>query len=196
MICRCSVCKKEKDSVLFYKSKTNKNGVSSRCIVCTKLVAKEWKNKNREKVLIRRREIYQQDKEKIELQNRAWELRNPEKVYLTRKIWKQNNKERCRQYKYTRRAREHKNGGRITSKEIKSLFEFYKYKCLSCGKKDKNITLDHVIPLALRGENSILNAQPLCLSCNDKKGIKIIDYRNKYQIHLFQIFLQKEVAMG
>lgn len=51
-------------------------------------------------------------------------------------------------------------------------------KCLACGS-DKNISLDHVIPIKKGGVNDIGNLQPLCKSCNSKKGVKIIDYRTE-----------------
>jgi 5-methylcytosine-specific restriction endonuclease McrA len=49
--------------------------------------------------------------------------------------------------------------------------------CLCCKKKDVKLTLDHVLPLKLGGLNTINNAQPLCLSCNSRKGARHIDYR-------------------
>ena len=48
--------------------------------------------------------------------------------------------------------------------------------CLNCGTTE-NISLDHVIPVSKGGMNDISNLQPLCKSCNSKKGSKIIDYR-------------------
>lgn len=52
-------------------------------------------------------------------------------------------------------------------------------KCLACGKKDIKLTPDHIVPLFVGGINAIQNIQPLCLSCNISKGIKIIDFRRQ-----------------
>ena len=66
----------------------------------------------------------------------------------------------------------------ISKKSVREkVFKLHGYNCLKCGD-DKNISLDHIIPVFHNGENSIDNLQPLCRSCNSKKGTKIIDYRN------------------
>ena len=69
----------------------------------------------------------------------------------------------------------------LKPKQWKELLSFYNNVCLACGS-DKNITIDHVIPLILGGQHTINNVQPLCKSCNSKKSTKIIDYR-KTKIH-------------
>lgn len=62
-------------------------------------------------------------------------------------------------------------------KETKEkVFNLYGRFCLCCGT-DKNISLDHIIPIIKGGLNIIDNLQPLCKLCNSKKGTKIIDYR-------------------
>lgn len=58
----------------------------------------------------------------------------------------------------------------------KAVFLKYGRKCLACGST-KNICIDHVIPVDKGGENDILNYQPLCKSCNSRKGTNTTDYR-------------------
>ena len=58
----------------------------------------------------------------------------------------------------------------------KSVFSIHGEKCLSCGNEN-DITLDHVIPIDKGGANDVSNLQPLCRSCNSRKGIKTTDYR-------------------
>ena len=58
----------------------------------------------------------------------------------------------------------------------KYVYGKYGNRCLCCGSYEK-ISLDHVIPISKGGKDEIENLQPLCKSCNSKKGIKTIDYR-------------------
>jgi len=54
--------------------------------------------------------------------------------------------------------------------------------CLCCGKNNVVLSMDHVVPLSVDGKNLISNIQPLCVSCNSSKGVKVIDYRTKYEV--------------
>jgi len=66
----------------------------------------------------------------------------------------------------------------LQKKEVrKVVFNKYGKKCIKC-KSLKNIQIDHILPISKNGKNEIDNLQPLCRSCNLKKGIKVIDYRN------------------
>jgi 5-methylcytosine-specific restriction endonuclease McrA len=49
---------------------------------------------------------------------------------------------------------------------------------LRCGRIFPlgSLTEDHIIPLSRGGSDCIENIQPLCGSCNDKKGTKIRNY--------------------
>lgn len=60
--------------------------------------------------------------------------------------------------------------------DLSSILERYGEKCQKCNSED-NLSIDHIIPLALGGNNSVENIQILCKSCNSKKSTKAIDYR-------------------
>jgi 5-methylcytosine-specific restriction endonuclease McrA len=82
-------------------------------------------------------------------------------------------------YRRNYRARKRASNGSHKPEEWASLKAAYNYCCLSCGRSEPEIRLeaDHVKPLALGGDNTISNIQPLCTHCNRTKSMKNIDYR-------------------
>lgn len=79
-----------------------------------------------------------------------------------------------------RRARKRINGGKITDAQLIQIKDFYNNTCLRCGRRppEVRLTVDHVTPLTLGGEDTPQNAQVLCVSCNSKKGVTAQDFRN------------------
>ena len=75
-----------------------------------------------------------------------------------------------------------KNGRiRISTRIRKLLMDKAGNKCVKCGRSESDgvkLHVDHIIPLAMGGTNSLDNLQPLCVSCNSSKNIKGVDYRN------------------
>jgi 5-methylcytosine-specific restriction endonuclease McrA len=53
-----------------------------------------------------------------------------------------------------------------------SVFSRDGYKCVYCGST-KNLTVDHIIPLARGGSSEPNNLQTLCRNCNSRKWAKI-----------------------
>lgn len=78
-----------------------------------------------------------------------------------------------------RRRRMKENGGKHTQEEWRVLVSSTGNKCLRCHEAGDQFTLsvDHVVPVALGGRDDISNIQPLCLTCNMKKRVAIVDYR-------------------
>jgi 5-methylcytosine-specific restriction endonuclease McrA len=77
--------------------------------------------------------------------------------------------------KYRARARGYE-GEHFTGAQWLALVEACGGRCLRCGSRS-SLTVDHVVPLALGGPNTIANVQPLCAACNSEKGSEVIDYR-------------------
>lgn len=86
-----------------------------------------------------------------------------------------NNYRKRREKEFNRPRREAQSF--IQKKEVRDyIFDKYGKKCLCCGDEE-NISLDHIIPIFHSGKNELDNLQPLCRSCNSRKGTKTIDYR-------------------
>ncbi len=78
-----------------------------------------------------------------------------------------------KQQRDTRRARELGAEGSHTLKEWLCLVENVDFRCVFCKEK-KKLTRDHIVPLICGGTDYIDNIQPLCQSCNSKKGARTL----------------------
>ncbi len=65
---------------------------------------------------------------------------------------------------------------KITGEQYGRLVRQYGRRCMACGTR-KHIQLDHVVPVDAGGDDHPRNLQPLCGTCNKRKGIRTIDYR-------------------
>jgi cell fate (sporulation/competence/biofilm development) regulator YmcA (YheA/YmcA/DUF963 family) len=70
----------------------------------------------------------------------------------------------------------------FTEFEKQSICSAYDYKCVDCRTDllDREFDIDHKIPLASGGKNSVENLQPLCKSCHTKKS-NFEKYNKSYQ---------------
>jgi 5-methylcytosine-specific restriction endonuclease McrA len=62
--------------------------------------------------------------------------------------------------------------GELTYLEWTEILDQYGCRCAYC-KTEKDITIDHIVPLVKGGTHTKSNVQPLCRSCNSKKGSKL-----------------------
>lgn len=202
----CRKCGETKSVSEFFK-RSDCNGYRHTCKLCSSKRAKtyylankstmnaqsvKWAKDNPEKMLANRKRRYISHREKYREAARAsyWKNRDVELDRQTRSRkeypekwrawWRKSNskhKDRCNANYHNYKARKRGNGGKHTAAEWRELCNKYGNRCLCCGSTE-HLTKDHVVPLSLGGTNAIDNIQPLCLSCNSRKGNReIVDYR-------------------
>lgn len=91
-------------------------------------------------------------------------------------VYRKSHPEVAKAAKAKRRTSISKAGGSFTSEQWTALCKINGNRCLCCNRK-KRLEADHVIPVSKGGTSNISNIQPLCRSCNAKKGTKSTDYR-------------------
>jgi 5-methylcytosine-specific restriction endonuclease McrA len=179
---QCRKCGAEKRVDEFQKDRRLKSGYSNLCKACSNQKSRQWNFNNKTKVLKSVKEWFQVNKEKRRKYYREY-VRQYRKIHPQKsdprasRAWKRKHPEKVSQYNSNRRARNNGLSGKIFAEQWKEIVEKYGKKCLRCGRGDVILTIDHILPLSGGGKHEISNIQPLCKSCNSKKGKKHIDYR-------------------
>lgn len=107
---------------------------------------------------------------------RQWQKDNKERDKANQKRWREENKGKLVTYGENRRCRILENGGFHTNGEWEFLKAQYNFSCAHCQVQEPFVRLqrDHIIPVSKGGSNNIENIQPLCKTCNLRKGAKTI----------------------
>jgi 5-methylcytosine-specific restriction endonuclease McrA len=73
---------------------------------------------------------------------------------------------------------------KLTRREV---FRRDNYTCQYCGKREGNLTVDHVVPRHLGGQHIWTNVVAACSACNHRKGGRRVD-----EAHMHLLRLPKE----
>ena len=103
---------------------------------------------------------------------RNWGRNNKEKVLAAGRLWSKLNPEKNVAKRNRRRAILMKLNSHYLPEEWQEVLIKFDNLCAHCAKPEK-LTVDHVIPLSRGGSNTIDNIQPLCRSCNSRKGVSL-----------------------
>lgn len=71
---------------------------------------------------------------------------------------------------YDRASQLRLNGGYHTDRQFVLLCAQHGNKCAKCKSSNVSLTRDHIVPVSQGGNDNITNIQPLCRSCNSRKG--------------------------
>jgi len=139
---------------------------------------KEWHILNREKVIIRCKKWYEENKN---TRVKEYKLKNREKILQQKRESYERCKETYKKYWQTPKAKHNAKIQKYKNRAILSILEHHsdkewlellkknKGKCVDC-KTTENIEKDHIIPLSRGGNDLISNILPRCRRCNSKKG--------------------------
>lgn len=189
---QCTRCKQVKPLTEFWRDRSKSDGHRSQCTECRK----RYKQSHAVQIREQQRSWHQRNphyarnwfkarpgynaaerrKEQKRAATRKWRENNKESHAILVKQWREANPDKVIQWDRDRRARKAQAEGIFTDEQFQELCRHWNNRCLRCDETSK-LTVDHVIPLSRGGSNDISNIQPLCGSCNSRKGTRIIDYR-------------------
>ena len=162
---------------------THKEEITARKLAYKSRIGKEVLKK-------RSAESYQRHKLKRNAECKAYAIENKDAIAEAKRKYREKNLDSIRekvaknraagkflahnkQGKARRRARRLSAGGFHSVKDIRNLKVIQKGKCAVCRTSIvEKYHLDHIMPLALGGDNSKENLQLLCPTCNLQKGAK------------------------
>ena len=168
---RCTKCGGEGP---FGKHSQTKDGLQSWCKGCVKANTKKWENENRERVRQKNRDWYKRNPEQGLTNTRTWQAANPDRVRTIVADWKKTHPEPGRRYSQRRRARVAATENTLTDTEWQETLEYFNHACAYCGRGDRPLTQEHIIPVSEGGGYTKENIVPACKPCNSKKRNKSI----------------------
>ena len=154
----CAKCGEIKPKATFSKDARERDGLRSQCKLCARLAAARYRSAYPEKV--------RQCKAK-------YRAANPDKLRECNAKRYASNPIAFRVYGQNRRARKIEKGGKLSKNITAKLMKLQRGKCACCGLPlGDNYHQDHIMPLALGGENIDSNMQLLRAACNLQKSAK------------------------
>jgi hypothetical protein len=180
----CYKCKEKKPFDFFGADKNRGDGKNPVCKVCLKKYLATWRenNKDKRKATVDKYRANNRDKcnEAVKKSNqkhpetqRNWVNKNREKVQQIKRDWAARHPHQNKEIKANNRSKRRGASGNFTKQQIYDLLVKQKHKCACCKISISNkYHRDHIIPIALNGNNEIYNIQLLCKQCNLSKGAK------------------------
>jgi hypothetical protein len=177
----CSKCHQEFPATLeyFYKKL---DSISSTCKQCGAERSRQWRKENPDKLKKQGQEWRKKNLSRYNLNKKKWRQKNPEAHKKSRDNWYKNNKNKRTEYNNRRRANKLNNGWEKYTEQ--DMFNKYGTDCYLCQQPiDLNISrtepeglnIEHVIPIAKGGPDTLENVRPSHRKCNQSKHDKDLE---------------------
>lgn len=184
---RCSHCKLEKADVEFYKNRSQRDGLSIQCRICTKSMVRQYQTTEHGKLSIKHHRMTDDYKRAEKLREERYRVKKNQQHARYKKT--DHGILVSRQADRRRRERKHDLDMQFTHEDVKLVHERFEHKCFNCGRTNR-LQIDHHFPLS-RGHGLLpSNAVLLCKSCNSSKNNRLPE--NFYSIEQ----LEKLNALG
>ena len=156
-----------------------------------KASSKKWYEEHKEETKAQEKKYRQEHKEERKAYDEKYNEEHKEERKAYKEKYYKNNKDKIKKYynrpevkekrkinEHNRQVRKKGNGGSYTIEEITKLRKETNGICKGYNREphyvgDKNLTIDHIIPIKKGGTNYIENIQLLCGSCNSHKHTTI-----------------------
>lgn len=130
------------------------------------------------------RKYYRENAESLSAKARDRAKENPEKNNRQSADWAKNNPNKIRAMSANSKAKSRGCLRKITEEDALFVLSRDSHRCLACGG-ERGIVVDHIVPLAMGGDNARGNLQTLCIACNQSKGSRhSTDYRREEHAQL------------
>lgn len=132
-----------------------------------------YAQENPEKYKAKKAKYREKNRDSVKAGVAAWKAKNRERVSAVNAAWRAENPHANKIKAQKRRARKTQSPGALSKGLIAKLIKLQMGKCPCCKQPlGENFHVDHIIPLALEGENTDSNIQLLRAECNQKKHAK------------------------
>lgn len=202
----CTQCSETKPLDQFALWNRGRDGHRAYCKACGSATERARRQSDPDHMRAIDKARYYRDRESLLARNAVYRANNPDIIKAAYRRWLDSHRESYNIYQsayskarpglkrargHARRARIRGNGGKYTASQWQELVAMYDHRCLRCGVQGR-MTVDHVVSIAEGGTNTIQNIQPLCLSCNQRKWTRTVDYR----LTAFAAILRRRAVQG
>lgn len=172
----CPRCRAFVEKALFGVSRARRDGLTSYCRPCIKVVVVE---RDPDGAMRRAHSLKHRQTDAARRYQREWKRRekqqDPQRVRARRKKWEQQRRDvlKAGWARNTPRRRARKLAAPsipFTDRQLDARLAYFGNRCWMCGAAADSI--DHVKPLAKGGAHMLANLRPACASCNARKGAR------------------------